>query len=45
MKYVEFKIGDKDMAIEMSDDYNIETNPLLIKLGPKNNKYFSFTIN
>ena len=33
MKYVEFKIGDKDLAIECTDDFTIEPT-LINKIGP-----------
>ncbi len=33
MKYLEFKIGEKDLAIEVSDDFNIEPT-LINKIGP-----------
>lgn len=33
MKYVEFKIGDQDLAIELTDDFNIEPT-LINKIGP-----------
>lgn len=33
MKYVEFRIGEKDLAIELSDDFNIEPT-LINKIGP-----------
>jgi len=33
MKYIEFKIGDKDLAIEVTDDFSVEPT-LINKIGP-----------
>ena len=33
MKYIEFKIGEENLAIELTDDYRVEPT-LINKVGP-----------